>query len=52
MGVVTTLDRFEGLLMVRATPDTMEEVCKILADLPVKIEFVHNDRQREKNMVK
>lgn len=39
LGVVTTVDRSAGLLMIRATPDTADEVRRILADLPVKIEF-------------
>jgi len=39
LGVVTTLDRSEGLLMIRATPDTADEVRRILADLSVKVEF-------------
>jgi len=39
LGVVTTLDRSAGLLMIRATPDTADEVRRILADLAVKIEF-------------
>ncbi|HMM21252.1 MAG TPA: DUF4911 domain-containing protein [Selenomonadales bacterium] len=39
-GVVTTLDRAAGLLVVRATPDTSPEVRSILADLPVPVEFL------------
>ncbi|MBP2640848.1 MAG: hypothetical protein H6Q66_1799 [Firmicutes bacterium] len=39
LGVVTTIDRSDGLLMIRATPDTAYEVRQILTDLPVKIEF-------------
>ena len=39
LGVVTTLDRSAGLLMIRVTPDTDDEVRRILTDLPVEIEF-------------
>ncbi|MBP1763746.1 MAG: hypothetical protein H6Q65_804 [Firmicutes bacterium] len=39
LGVVTTIDRTGGLLMVRVTPDTADEVRKILSDLPVPVVF-------------
>lgn len=39
-GVVTTLDRATGILVVRATDDTNPEVRAILADLPVTVEFL------------
>lgn len=41
LGVITTLDRQEGLLVVRATPDTAPLVRAILADLPIPVAFVH-----------
>ena len=40
LGVVTTLNREEGLLMIRVTPDTCTEVKKILANLPIHYDFV------------
>lgn len=40
LGVVTTIDRAEGILMIRVTPDTYEEVKKILANLPIFYDFV------------
>lgn len=35
LGVVTTIDRYEGVLMIRSTPDTRIEVIKIIQALPV-----------------
>jgi hypothetical protein len=35
LGVVTTLDRAKGLLAIRATPDTRQEVLAIVTHLPV-----------------
>ena len=35
LGVVTTLDRSKGLLVIRATPDTRLEVLDIVSHLPV-----------------
>lgn len=44
LGVVTTLDRARGVLMVRATADTKAEAREILAHLPVPVRFInHND---------
>lgn len=40
LGVVSTLDRFAGILVIRATPDTAGEVHKILAHLPVSVQYV------------
>ncbi|EAX47934.1 hypothetical protein TcarDRAFT_1623 [Thermosinus carboxydivorans Nor1] len=40
LGVVTTVNRTEGLLVVRATPDTCADVREILRKLPLPIEFV------------
>lgn len=40
LGVVTTINREEGLLMIRVTPDTSNEVKKILAKLPIPYDFV------------
>lgn len=42
LGVVSTLNRKEGILVIRATPDTAEEVHKILAHLPIDIRYVEH----------
>lgn len=39
-GVVTTQDKEKGILLIRVTPDTYEEVKKILIKLPISCEFV------------
>lgn len=39
LGVMTTIDRAEGLCMVRSTPDTAPLVRQILASLPIEVEF-------------
>ena len=40
LGVVSTLDRHQGILLIRATPDTAAEVHEILAHLPIEIHYV------------
>ena len=40
LGVVSTLNRGEGILVIRATPDTEPEVKKILANLPMNFEYL------------
>ncbi|MGL5512749.1 MAG: DUF4911 domain-containing protein [Sporomusa sp.] len=40
LGVVSTLDRAAGILVIRATPDTAGEVRTILANLPVTIRYM------------
>jgi hypothetical protein len=40
LGVVSTVDRTQGLLVLRATPDTTAEARDILARLPIDLEFV------------
>ncbi len=40
LGVVSTLDRHEGILQIRATPDTADEVRDILAHIPIEIRYV------------
>lgn len=42
LGVVSTVDRSQGLVVVRVTPDTYPEVEQILAHLPFPIEIVKN----------
>lgn len=39
LGVMTTIDRAEGLCMVRSTPDTAPLVRQILASLSIEVEF-------------
>lgn len=39
-GVVTTENKEKGILLIRVTPDTCEEVKKILTKLPILFEFV------------
>jgi len=38
LGVVSTLDRREGLVVVRGTPDTVPELEKILSQMPFEVE--------------
>lgn len=40
LGVVSTVDRAEGILIIRVTPDTFEDVKLILENLPVDVEFI------------
>lgn len=40
LGVVSTLNRQEGIVVIRATPDTVTEVHKILANLPITVQYV------------
>lgn len=40
LGVVSTLNRQEGILVIRATPDTAAEVREILAHLPIEPRYV------------
>jgi arginine repressor len=42
LGVVSTLNRKEGIVVIRATPDTAEEVHKILNHLPIDIRYVEH----------
>lgn len=42
LGVVSTIDRKSGILMIRVTPDTAGEVREILAHLPIKVEYIDN----------
>lgn len=39
LGVVTTIDR-QGLLLIRVTPDTFQDVIDILLTLPISVEIV------------
>jgi len=38
-GVVTTIDR-HGLVLIRVTPDTFQDVLDILLTLPINVEIV------------
>lgn len=40
LGVVTTLDRARGLLVIRTTADSRHDAIAILKSLPVRVEFV------------
>jgi hypothetical protein len=40
LGVVTTVDKARGILAIRATADTADDVRYILARLPVALEFL------------
>lgn len=40
LGVVTTLDKVEGIVMVRTTPDLYDEVIEIIKNLQFEFEFV------------
>ncbi|HWR09947.1 DUF4911 domain-containing protein [Sporomusa sp.] len=40
LGVVSTLDRIAGILVIRATPDTAGEVHDILANLPISVQYI------------
>lgn len=34
LGTVSTLDKKEGIVIVRTTPDTLQEVSDVIANLP------------------
>lgn len=40
LGVMTTVNRAEGLCMVRSTPDTAPLVREILSSLPIELALV------------
>lgn len=40
LGIVTTVDAKEGLVCIRVTEDTKEEVLNILKNFPVSIKFL------------
>jgi putative protease len=42
LGVVTTLSRGTGMVVIRVTPDTEGEVREILANLPLEFEYCKN----------
>jgi len=39
LGVVTTIDR-QGLVLIRVTPDTFQDVIDILLTLPIAVQIV------------
>lgn len=47
LGVVSTLDRTAGILVIRATPDTAHEVHEILANLPIEVRFIEDFERTE-----
>ena len=40
LGVVSTLDKKKGIVLIRSTPDTKEDVKKILENLPIEIKYL------------
>lgn len=40
LGVVTTVNRNEGIVAIRVTPDTAHDVRTILARLPMTFEYI------------
>lgn len=41
LGIVSTLDRHQGLIVVRCTEDTREDMLEILESLPFPITLLH-----------
>ena len=42
LGVVSTVDKKEGLLVIRATPDTVSEARNILGNLKVDVQIIND----------
>lgn len=40
LGVVTTIDRARGLLVIRSTADSRHDAIAVLKSLPIRVEFV------------
>lgn len=40
LGVLSTVNREEGLIMIRTTPDCYKEAVAVLKHLPISVEFV------------
>lgn len=40
LGLVSTLNSKEGLLVIRVTPDTYQDVLAIITNLPICVELV------------
>lgn len=40
LGVVTTVNSSEGIIAIRVTPDTVNDVRTILANLPIDFEYI------------
>lgn len=45
LGVVSTVNKAEGILLIRVTPDTAEEVKEILNHLAVNITYLDSDTE-------
>jgi len=43
LGVVSTVNRAEGILTIRVTPDTCREVHEILKHLPIPFQYISMD---------
>ncbi len=45
LGIVSTFNRAEGILIIRATSDTYDDVVKILSTIPKQVVFIdYNER--------
>ena len=40
IGIVSTVDAKEGLVIVRGTPDTLDEIRRVLSNLPFPLEII------------
>ena len=47
LGVVTTINKSEGILVIRTTPDTAGEVSNILKNLSQDIEYITPSQMEE-----
>ena len=43
LGTVSTLDKKEGIVIVRTTPDTYGEACEVIKNLPFDFLFIHDE---------
>ena len=41
LGVVSTLDKENGIVLIRSTPDTIEDVKNVLENLPIEINYLN-----------
>ncbi len=45
LGTVSTLDRKAGVVLIRTTPDTAEEVRRIIAHLPIPFSYLKKEAE-------
>lgn len=43
LGIVSTLDRQEGLVLIRGTKDTAPELLQVLTSLPFELTILHQE---------